>query len=657
MDLGIRIAATRCMCRRPAELSREILGRNDETEAVIGHNEAMTSKNPGPWIVAHPEEVVVTFFIQMPDPIDLPDGMILPAFEQLSPATLNLLPPNLDNMFAYQQDALEFKPLRSIVGEDATTDFSQIVLPTCSIQIHQAQSDALLRYQLEPSLRLAHLSASGHFTAEEKKQAMTGLWRGAPADENFISETDAPSFTIAECSISLRLIGTLPDFIKPPIENSAHVMQFLRYNAERSDADAASLHNWVFEDQIDPDLVNSRISEALSICIDHLRKIQKAVHILRRQPINLVTPESMPAAVPLIVRRLGTTGNNANLATVRYIAVRASTETLAAHNPLMNDELEKFGVARQQVSEAPFTIHLDLHREAHVALQRNGNTRLGALMSGISAETLLDELILYLMWEDKFTPEHAATEWREGLTNRVTSELQVRLGGPWDLNRSTPPGFWAQDVVALRNRVAHTGYEPTREEAWRALEAVNALVTFLCDRIANPNVRNKYPRTALTLVGHAGLKKRNALTKRLRNLQENSMEVDWQSTFSMWHATWLRCRQDRNGVERSPDPSRSSLLLVVNNDGRKLWVLHDYFVAMAIEVIVDETQISPEARLSMHLMINQYRESGMRERISFLVEELQYSSFVPGSEWVEQYHLVPLTDVMMDGSDSNVTSK
>lgn len=657
MGKWICVATTSRMCCRPAEEIWKTLELDHKPGAAIGHNTTMTSNNPGPWIVAHPEEVVVSFFVQMPDPIDLPDGMILPTFERLLPETLNLLLTNSENMFAYQQDTIEFKPLKSIVGENAITDFSKIVLPTCSIQIHQAQSNALLRYQLEPSLRLAHLSASGHFTAEEKKLAMTSLGSEASADENCIPEKDAPFTTIAECSISLRLIGKLPHSFEPHMGNSEHVVQLIRYNSERSDMDSAILHNWVFEDQIDPELVNSRIGEALSICIDHLRKIQKAVHMLRRQPINLVTPENMPAAVPLIVRHLSATRNNASLATVRYIAVRTSIETLVFHNPLMNDELEKLGVARQQVSEAPFTIHLDLHREAHVALQRNGNTRLGALMSGISAETLLDELILYLMWEDRFTPEHAAAEWREGLTNRVTSELQARIGGPWDLSKSTPPGFWAQDVVALRNRVAHSGYEPTREEAWRALETVNTLVKFLCDRIADPKIRNKYPRTALTLVGHEGLKKRNALTKRLRILQENPTEVDWQATFSMWHATWLRCRQDRNGVKRSPDPSRSNLLLVLNTDGRNLWVLHDYVVAMAIEVTVDETLISPEARHSMSLTINQYRESGMKERISVLVENLRYKDFFPGCEWVEQYHLVPLTGVMVDGSDSNVASK
>lgn len=277
---------------------------------------------------------------------------------------------------------------------------------------------------------------------------------------------------------------------------------------------------------------------------------------------------------------------------------------------------------------------------------------MGALLAGIAAESLLDELLLHLLWEEGCTPEDAATRWQDGLVARVEQVIAPRLGGPWDLTGNNPPGHWSQRVAALRNRVAHTGYAPDVDEASQALQAVDQLVTHLCDRLAHPSKLSTYPRTATALAGKRGLERRGALTKKVLALQHDPTEPDWKETFNRWKEAWRRCRADITGPPRRPDPTQSWPMLLSDEDGTEQWVLHDRDSAMATTITVDVTDpaIQPQFERARGT-VQHARARGLDGRVSTAIQGVRYEPLAPDALWVEEYHYVPLTGVMVDRRD------
>src|SRR5699024_10702366 len=131
-------------------------------------------------------------------------------------------------------------------------------------------------------------------------------------------------------------------------------------------------------------------------------------------------------------------------------------------------------------------------------------TRIAAMLTGIAAETLLDELLLSLMWEERITPEKAAERWGGTITSRVKKEFQNRLGGRWNLKSAGEVKNWGNDIAYLRNRVAHSAYVPSFEEATLALSRLGELIRFLVDRLLQNRSLQRYPRTAWMLAGERG---------------------------------------------------------------------------------------------------------------------------------------------------------
>lgn len=609
----------------------------------------MTAEPSGPWVVTHPDELVGSFVIQLPDRLDLPDGTVLPSLEPLTLATLNAVAPWKDELFACRADGDTLEPLAAIVGDGRSVNYSGVALQAISMQIHHVTSDAALRYQLEPSMRVAHTIHGQPLTLDAKQQKLT---QPLPVPHDVwaeVASTAAGQITLVECAVGLRLVATPPT--SDDLQPLADAEPALFGSAEYEQAHPRAWH-WHFVKHIDPAVLERRLDEALEFCLAELRVLQRSVHAHRRVPLQLITTELLPALVPVVLCPRGELGKPDPPMRTHFVVVRPAVDTLPPPRVYSPSDLEDLNQIRDDLPHASFTVHLDLHREACVAIQRQGNARLGALLAGMAAESLLDELLLHLMWEERRTPEEAAAQWRDGLVNRVQQEIAPRLRGPWDLKSDNPPGRWYQRVADLRNRVAHTGYTPEMDEAAKALTTVDELVTHLCNRLAHQNNLSTYPRTAIALVSNEGLQRRGALTKKVRALQDDPMEPDWAETFNRWKETWRRCRTDITGQPRRPEPARASTLLLLDEDGTEQWIIHDREAAMAATVTVDEGDPADQERLTnLRAKIPQLRVEGLRGRVSVAVAGIGYAPLGPGAAWVEEYHHIPGTEVMVDRSD------
>lgn len=499
----------------------------------------MSDTDDGQWMIVHPREIIATFLLPLPDPISLPDGTILPTYRPMGQATLQVLEPWLDELWLQGLGGSAIVPcseMRASEGnESAPVNWSNKYTLLTSIQFHQTFSDAGLRLGLEPALRLAEVISGPRLSTEETARALDEFSVGSYLDASGLREMGLGAVTVAECYVGLRIVGALPELESPLTQGISPEPPFGPLEADRVYPDEIAMWQWrVFPPDSAPDteLVERRIRNALEIALAELRSIQRAVQALRRTPTMITALERLPFVVPIVLRLAGDIGDDTKPPLTVLLATHPNIEPLRPPDPLTDDDMRALNTARRRVDGGAFAAHLDVHREAHIALDRLGDHRLAALLFGIAAESLFDELILHLMWEEGLTPEHVAQNWIEGLDTRVRQELPTRLGGPWDVTRRNPIGVWAQDVASLRHRVAHAAYTPTGEETRRSFDGVNALVTHLCDRLVSPEVMKNYLRTVLALAGEGGLRRRHAYTKRIRELQDDPSEVFGQRPFT-----------------------------------------------------------------------------------------------------------------------------
>lgn len=163
----------------------------------------------------------------------------------------------------------------------------------------------------------------------------------------------------------------------------------------------------------------------------------------------------------------------------------------------------------------PFLTYLRLARRASAALNA-GDYIVAVLMAAASGEVLLNTLLRGLMVEEGDIADIAAlfNDPRVGLVSRLRSQYASRLGGRWDHGEpGTALGHWEQSARGIRHKVIHTGYPPTMDEAVEALHGAELLETFVKDRLVAK--RYTYPKTALTLLGLPGMRKRGMLNARM----------------------------------------------------------------------------------------------------------------------------------------------
>lgn len=619
----------------------------------------VSDTDDGQWMIIHPSELIATFLLPLPDPISLQDGTVLPTYRPLERATIQVLEPWLDELWLRKLDGSALVPCSEVGAsegnESAHVNWSNKCTLVTSIQFHQTFSDAGLRLGLEPAIRLAEVISGPRITTEEKARAMSEFSGGNYLHASGLREIGLGTVTVAECYVGLRIVGDLPELESPLMQGVALKPPFGPLEADRVYPDELAIWQWrVFPPglALDTELVERRMRNALEISLRELRSIQRAVHALRRTPTMITTIERLPFVVPVVLRRSGDVGDETKPSRTVLLATRPSVDPLLPPDPLTDEDMQVLNYARHRVDDGAFATHVDVHREAHVALDRLGDHRLAALLSGVAAESLFDELILHLMWEEGLTPEHVAQNWIEGLDTRVRQELPTRIAGPWDVTRRSPIGVWAQDVASLRHRVAHAAYTPTEEEARRSFDGVNGLVTHVCDRLASPEVMKKYPRTALALAGEGGLRPRNAYTKRIRELQNDPSEVSWSETFYRWREAWRRTRQDRTAQPRVPDETGAWLLAVRHLDRSLRWVRHDRVQHLAIEVDVSEQDLRPGFITQVHAIADHHQQRNEYPLpISIATQQLVTTTYRPGTLWAEEYHHVPMTGVMVDDSD------
>ena len=396
------------------------------------------------------------------------------------------------------------------------------------------------------------------------------------------------------------------------------------------------------------------VTEAFEYALNLVRWIQRAyVAVRNTEPLTLISRERLPVVVPYVFVPGAALSQPPPLGggEMHLLALHHNLWATARAEEFTEAETTAYEGALHAVrDERAFLTFVEFRREALVALWRDGDYRACITWAATAAETLLDELLLHMLWEEGLRPEDAVQPFEDFLATRVKQHYHVRLRGVWTLGSATPIGNWYRNVAGVRNRIVHAGMMPTLVEAQKALQVLDELLTFACDRLAERKNLSKYPRTALKLVAESGLRKRGCYSRRLRELSEDPAQPHWDSTYARWRLTQSLVRQDRDFTPRVPDAASSQLMLVRCPGGDTYYCLNDPQTRLAGKVPINGEDLTMEVREGLREVLNRLADQDPDVAVSVDLPRDTYAGTAP-KIWLEMYRLVPMAGVMVDGVD------
>lgn len=582
------------------------------------------------------DEIDVVFFLPLQDALPLPEKLILPTYETIHPDKVReILGSGLD-FVAMPADGSSGGD-GQVIDVDTVDQWFYFSMLSSSLMVHSVETDVWARTALDAAYVTLAAQFTSATTGEMPDLSTLGAQPASHDDDGDPRPRDlgAGLVTVIEAVVPLHLVGD------PPVLSD----EFLDISSPATREGPLPYRSVTRRNLI------SRLGSALDAAITDIRTYQRSYYATTGDPITLLTRERLPAFVPFILRNKAPTEDPDSDWEHGIARVNDNLRHIIAPEELSEDRVEYMFMASGEVERSgPFVSFLDLHREAKAALRRQGDTRLSAIMCGVAAESLLDDVLLCMLWEEAKRPEEVAKPWDPSLTRRVKREYAPRLGGQWDLQRSNPITHWHDDVAQLRHRVAHSAYLPTRGEATLASSRLNELLTYLVDRLLERRRLAQYPRTAFMLAGNHGLETRKIRSRELETLQADDKQPNWRQTFGRWRDAVTRCRRDSERP-RIPNTTDALKIAVQQPDNSMSWCLFDESQYLAAPAKVDIKDFPATTQRSLTTCFETLREKapGAPESVRAVTEKAVPVEVT--GEWREAYHFLSRQSVMVDGSD------
>ena len=164
----------------------------------------------------------------------------------------------------------------------------------------------------------------------------------------------------------------------------------------------------------------------------------------------------------------------------------------------------------------PFVRFAELCFEAERYERRSGDYNVACILYASACETLIDELLQHLLWEQGLTPHEAAERFLKGKPGRrqqksVTALMMYELypvltGQSWrkvKLREDNAVADWHRNVASIRNGVIHGGVAVDASMIRDTQTAVATLNEFLAQKLFE--ARERFPRTTLAFLGEQEL--------------------------------------------------------------------------------------------------------------------------------------------------------
>lgn len=197
----------------------------------------------------------------------------------------------------------------------------------------------------------------------------------------------------------------------------------------------------------------------------------------------------------------------------------------------VQDMLMRLSDSRRGVA---FAIAAEREVAAARALYVDGDTQSAVFDLQTASEVMLDNLLMMVACEAGQSVQTVRQWMKASLYRRVETRFAPLFGGTWNPElKRTAIGKWSVHVRAIRNRIAHAGFHPSREEAVRAFGSYHALKAYVRNRIKRSAAR--YPRTALTYLGVDDLMTDGQLRGRVAKAWKDDPGGDrWLHDYAEW---------------------------------------------------------------------------------------------------------------------------
>lgn len=552
----------------------------------------------GPDVLLDTEDILVTFFIPLPEFLRFPDDRPFPTYRQFEPALTHWLK-EFEDIPAREPEPGQDPNFVNLVGG---------VLLAASVVFRRHATNFLEASELP----LMASMFKEHTPLSESHSRILSEAGASPGGNTFFR-------SVAEVTVSLDAVS-----FKMHLEHGSTIDRL---------RDKSSITEKI-------------VSDALDVALTSIQSLQAAYYGAIRTPLTIIEREILPPALLYSLRTLVEI-NSSEPVDLLFLPTMNPPSGIGLESEMTAEEMARVGSVINSFS--PLTRYLDLYRQGSLALQK-GSTRESVVMIAVAAESLIDVFLAHLQWEECVTPEESAVSWRSSLKERVKKDFHERLGGSWSVSVPGPMQDWDKKVAGIRHRVVHAGYRPTLEEARGAVDALNALVTFLGDRVSYGRNLSKYLRTAVRLVGVDGLERRGRNTRAIQERVRDSDDINWDDTFSRWYETQTRCRRDQENP-RASELERCEYYLVFTSPQDTYWVASDWVTRQAakVQVVLIEGAGDPAQQISQSAQFA--NPADIIFPISAQMVEGSIAQVERVGDWLEDYRLLPLRGVMCDSSD------
>lgn len=391
-------------------------------------------------------------------------------------------------------------------------------------------------------------------------------------------------------------------------------------------------------------------SDSFDAAIHAVRHVQHSLYLVRRYPFRLITKELCPPSTiyetGIVVSDAPRLGYPVNSWVKQVMILRQDPWDWGRPSMLADDEYLSLNEALwSRLTGGAFESYMELHREAIVALKRQGDYRASVVWSAAAAEALFEELMRLLMWERGQEPESCLEPFRiQSISARVKRHFPTLLGqsNDWDLETPGAVTTWKVKVADLRNRVIHDAYFPKYTEAYDAITTIENLVKRLGDLLVADLKRHF--RTAFKLLSFKGLNSRGVWDDFLRLDQAVIGLPDWVATYTRWRAAHKRLL----GPARTPKTTEAIVLLIYGRKSRGYWVLCDHNTHLAARIDIDESSLGDLRPVIVGLLDGPEIEEEPRA-VTFRIDTVTYTRI--RTPWREEYHLLPMEGVKVRGGD------
>lgn len=390
------------------------------------------------------------------------------------------------------------------------------------------------------------------------------------------------------------------------------------------------------------------LSDQFDKTLDLLRTYLKTYYLVDRKPLELPTRQNIPSLIMTAKEHIDDNGNPIGKRKTLNQSMLLVNDSVAHSMPYTIPPNLLASVTEEATihHDSAFGAYYDAYREGDFA-RTIGNTFSAGIFFATAAEIFLDQILLLMLWEEGMTPDQAyqlfyakkacdcascSIRSKTTLDHIVDGLYSKRLGTDFTLQSQVLKN-WRTDIAEPRNRIAHSGQEPTQAQMTKAKQALDELVSFTLDKLCE-NLSD-YPVTTHLLGGDKALKKRGKLAEISTYFNSGVFRPTQPAkTYGNWRFEVERCQ---GLVAKKAKASDCAMRYLIHPSGLKKWMLVDE--SKRLFALIEDQNPPESIERNLRSLVDSYAGKEIMQSIIIEVRGVQPSLGSGTLKWHPLYLL------------------